>query len=776
MKLRPKIGNEGEVAAGGETNATVGGETVTNLNGSESSTLDIRTARRRLGQTNIGSVVPTLETLSVDDDSVETYRQAVQDALLANEDLRQLIPQYEQWVIQCALYEVFSREGQPNVLVVADESGLTAVDTRRGIAKGDSSASGGMHGGQGSIYHSYNSSANGTSTIIKTTRLNGDGAKNDDVKLRFFRDTQAHADLDEVNGIPNVFTAGSIDDLGYLYMVQQEVPGGITLDELIKENGALPPAVATIIGYKVSRIMQQVAARGLVHRDLTPKNIMLCQEGNGWVIDFGLAHSRGRDEQIVSAATVTNQQMGTPGYMMGFPERGAKAASEQYDMKQLAAVLYYLATGHPLLNKTEQNTIITHSTVQGTAALKNVDFGKKIAPLWQDRASVDLAAIIELLLQDDDQMPTGWQDLNANAHVAPQSSTGKSVRVKSLQDLADAALATGTWPTAPEQASTAENAHSIWGETKQDAAKSYGTALQEAFPSLASPVDLIDAQDDGAVPATMEFVEPELVKTVVFDDPTQAAEKELKKRGYLPAIGAILAFAAIAIGSTLLYFKHVGNGKLEQVGNGTSTSKPDDTPEDIKPIIPVKVQQDDTVDPVEPEPPKPKYRAYPGSEDGGTKVEIKKGNGNKYTFYTYGDDQIVYMAPEDSTDRGDLVGVRLMRGKQLIRPIMASESESKPLPDGKSGFTSPKRIDRNLFRIQAGLEPVASSELVEWNIEELNSTLIRISTNLDAEHVLVDLNEGGPSLEFDTAADLDDYLEKEYPSTVASATAESSLE
>lgn len=106
----------------------------------------------------------------------------------------------------------------------------------------------------------------------------------------------------------------------------------------------------TLTLQEVGRTMEQVGAalahahrRGVVHRDLKPANILLDEDGNAYLSDFGIA----KGEQIDGGLTGTGAIIGSPGYLS--PEQvRSETVTPQADIYALGVMLYELVTGeHP---------------------------------------------------------------------------------------------------------------------------------------------------------------------------------------------------------------------------------------------------------------------------------------------------------------------------------------------------------------------------------------------------------------------------------------------
>jgi serine/threonine-protein kinase len=154
---------------------------------------------------------------------------------------------------------------------------------------------------------------------------------------RFLREIEIAAQLTHPHVVP-LYDSGEID--GRLFYVMPYLAGESLRDRLERER-QLPLFDALAIGRQVASALEYAHARGVVHRDVKPENVLL-YEGEALVLDFGIARA-------VSAAqatriTGTGLVVGTPEYMS--PEQAldesVDARSDQYS---LACVVYEMLAG-----------------------------------------------------------------------------------------------------------------------------------------------------------------------------------------------------------------------------------------------------------------------------------------------------------------------------------------------------------------------------------------------------------------------------------------------
>jgi serine/threonine-protein kinase len=95
---------------------------------------------------------------------------------------------------------------------------------------------------------------------------------------------------------------------------------------------------------KVARAVHHAHQRGILHRDLKPRNILIDKNGEPHVADFGLAKRVGRDESVTKSGAI----VGTPGYMAPEQARAEKVLTTAVDVYSLGAIQYEGLTGQPV--------------------------------------------------------------------------------------------------------------------------------------------------------------------------------------------------------------------------------------------------------------------------------------------------------------------------------------------------------------------------------------------------------------------------------------------
>lgn len=179
-------------------------------------------------------------------------------------------------------------------------------------------------GGFGVVYEARDGEL-GRSVAFKAVRAKGDAAR----EQRALAEAEAAARLAHPN-IVHLYDVGRCERGPYLIL---ELLRGETLDERIG-RGPLPAREAVRVAVEIARGVAHAHSQGVVHRDLKPGNVFVCEDGQVKVLDFGLAHVFGKG----------GLAGGTPSYMA--PEQAAgESGDERSDVYALGVLLHEVLTG-----------------------------------------------------------------------------------------------------------------------------------------------------------------------------------------------------------------------------------------------------------------------------------------------------------------------------------------------------------------------------------------------------------------------------------------------
>lgn len=174
---------------------------------------------------------------------------------------------------------------------------------------------------------------------------------------RFLREARTLARLSHPN-IVTVFDFGQRDDCHFLLM---EYVDGLNLRQ-VSQGTRLSAQHALQLVPQLCDALQFAHDNGVVHRDIKPENVLMDQQGNLKIADFGLAKLTGNN--VGTALTQTQQVMGTINYMA--PEQREKPTEVDHraDIYSLGVVIYELLTGELPLGRFQPPSKKVHVDVR----------------------------------------------------------------------------------------------------------------------------------------------------------------------------------------------------------------------------------------------------------------------------------------------------------------------------------------------------------------------------------------------------------------------------
>jgi hypothetical protein len=167
-------------------------------------------------------------------------------------------------------------------------------------------------------------------------------------RARFVRELEAFYRL---HGVPGLVRCHGYGDRGGDLWIALDLVEGIPLDRQLRELGRFQVARAAAVLAPVAHALHAVHARGVLHRDVKPANIIIDAASKPWLVDFGIARL-GHEPQAPWAAT------GTLGYMPPEaldPQIGVDARADVYS---LGATFYELVAGRPLFQSSSSPELV----------------------------------------------------------------------------------------------------------------------------------------------------------------------------------------------------------------------------------------------------------------------------------------------------------------------------------------------------------------------------------------------------------------------------------
>jgi serine/threonine protein kinase len=204
------------------------------------------------------------------------------------------------------------------------------------------------HGGMGIVYKARDSVL-GRLVALKTMR-NDLRARSSELVSRFYREAKAVAHLSHPHIVP-IFDYGEHE--GEHYIAMEFMCGGSLSQHLDRYRS--DPMLAAELVEKIARAIHYAHEQGILHRDLKPGNVLLDEQGEPHVSDFGLAKLKEGEVELTQPGVV----IGTPAYMA--PEQ-ASGRSDRIgpatDIWALGGILFELLTGRRAFESNQSNEVV----------------------------------------------------------------------------------------------------------------------------------------------------------------------------------------------------------------------------------------------------------------------------------------------------------------------------------------------------------------------------------------------------------------------------------
>jgi len=212
-------------------------------------------------------------------------------------------------------------------------------------------------GGMGTVYLAHHVLLRGRPIAIKVIQPDKVGAAS---LARFEREVQATSKLTHPNTVAVYDYARSAEGMFYYAM---EYLDGLDLEELIRREGPQPSDRVVSILEQVCGALAEAHANDIIHRDIKPQNIILCERGLvpdvAKVVDFGLAK-----DITTETGQSTEVVLGTPAYLAPEAMTDPKLVGPKSDIYAVGAVGYFLLAGKRMFAeaKTTLDICVHHMT------------------------------------------------------------------------------------------------------------------------------------------------------------------------------------------------------------------------------------------------------------------------------------------------------------------------------------------------------------------------------------------------------------------------------
>jgi serine/threonine protein kinase len=267
-------------------------------------------------------------------------------------------------------------------------------------------------GGMGKVYKAFDRKL---SEVLALKVIRPEIGVNDKAIERFKNELKVARKITHRN-ICRMFDLGEQD---YLHYITMEYVAGEDLKRFIRRAGTLSAGKAVNIAKQVGEGLAEAHRLGVIHRDLKPQNIMIDQDGNSKIMDFGIA-------RFIDAEGMTGSgvMIGTPEYMS--PEQAElKEVDKRADIYSLGIVLYEMTSGRvPFEGETPLSIAMKHKTekarnVRELNALIPVGLAVLIAKCMEKSPANRYQTAEELLAELGRLEP----DLGTGERVVPKKSS-----------------------------------------------------------------------------------------------------------------------------------------------------------------------------------------------------------------------------------------------------------------------------------------------------------------------------------------------------------------
>ena len=232
-------------------------------------------------------------------------------------------------------------------------------------------------GGQGAVYRAFDAETN---QIIALKVLHPSLTADQNYLERFRREASLASSIDHPNVI-KIYEVGESD--GRHFIAMELLPE--SLSRIIESSGSLSIDGAASFAVQIADGLAAAHARGVIHRDIKPQNVLIAADGAAKVTDFGIARG-----EALSTMTATGVMMGTPHYMS--PEQAlGERVDARADIYSLGCVLYQMLAGEVPFNAQTPLAVLR----------QHIDDAPRPIRQRRNDVSPQLASVVERAMEKD---------------------------------------------------------------------------------------------------------------------------------------------------------------------------------------------------------------------------------------------------------------------------------------------------------------------------------------------------------------------------------------
>src|SRR5210317_776114 len=189
------------------------------------------------------------------------------------------------------------------------------------------------HGGMATVYRARDSSLD---RFVALKVLHPHLQRTSEARARFTREAKSVARLRHPHILEIYDYSGEASDETY---IAAELLTGPTLKDFVLEHKEVPAEIAACIALQLAEALGAAHAKGIIHRDVKPENVLIHQDRCVKLTDFGIAYM-----VDTHTFTATGQILGSPGHMAPEQVEGSTCDARS-DVFSLGTVLYFCSTG-----------------------------------------------------------------------------------------------------------------------------------------------------------------------------------------------------------------------------------------------------------------------------------------------------------------------------------------------------------------------------------------------------------------------------------------------
>ena len=188
--------------------------------------------------------------------------------------------------------------------------------------------------GTGGMAVVYKAKCHRLNRLVAIKILKNEFSQDEEFRRRFYGESQAVAMLSHPN-IVSIYDVSSSKAAEYIVM---ELIDGITLKQYMEKKGVLNWKETLHFATQIAKALEHAHAKGIVHRDIKPHNVMVLKSGAIKVMDFGIAQT------MTSGNTKTKEALGSVHYISPEQAKGGRVDNRS-DIYSLGVVMYEMVAG-----------------------------------------------------------------------------------------------------------------------------------------------------------------------------------------------------------------------------------------------------------------------------------------------------------------------------------------------------------------------------------------------------------------------------------------------